>query len=206
VKSMKLLYIEDSSSDVDLTRRALTRAAPEIELTVVTTLNAAEAVLGQPHNFELLLVDLHLPDGSGFEILNYVRDRNLPLSVVILTSAGDQQSAITAIKLGADDYLPKKNGYLERLPDILNTAITRFRNLSSHKSQSLNVLFVEQNQAELKVTMHHLAQNSPHIRLTTVANAEEALTHILYSSLGKVNFDVLLVNYHLPGMDGLESS
>jgi diguanylate cyclase (GGDEF)-like protein/PAS domain S-box-containing protein len=200
---MKLLYIEDSPSDADLTQRALARAAPEIEMQVVTSLNASVALLRQPLNFDILLVDLHLPDGSGFEMLNYVRERNLPLAVIILTSAGDQESAIAALKSGADDYLAKNSDYLEHLPDILKAALARFRNLSGLRNEVLHVLFVEHIQADLDMIKHHLAHKSPHIRLTAVASAEDALTQLPDLSTEPVEFDLLLANYHLPGMDGL---
>ena len=140
---MKLLYIEDSPTDADLTRRALERSAPEIELQVATTLNAGFALLELPLNFDILLIDLHLPDGSGFEVLNYVRERSLPLAMIILTSSGDQESAIAALKAGADDYVGKGSDYLDRLPDTLRTALNRFRDSSVRKNQILHVLFVE---------------------------------------------------------------
>lgn len=200
---MKLLYIEDSPNDADLTRRTLARRAPEIEIQVVATLNTAVALLEQPLNFDVLLVDLHLPDGSGFEMLNYVRERGLPLAVIILTSAGDQESAIAAIKSGADDYLAKNSDYLEHLPDILKAALARFRGLSDLRNEVLHVLFVEHIRTDVEMIRHHLAHKSPHIRLTAVASAEDALAHLPNLSTEPVNFDLLLVDYHLPGMDGL---
>jgi diguanylate cyclase (GGDEF)-like protein/PAS domain S-box-containing protein len=201
---MKLLYIEDSPSDADLTRRTLERSDPEIELQVATTLSAGMALLEQPLNFDILLIDLHLPDGSGFEMLNYVREHSLSLAMIILTSSGDQESAIAALKAGADDYLAKGSDYLDRLPDILRSALARFRDYSERKNQILHVLFVENIQADVDMIKKHLALKSPHILITSAANAEDALEYLPDSANGTVDFDLLLVNYHLPGMDGLD--
>ncbi len=203
---MKLLYIEDSSVDIDLTRRALACLAPEIEMQVATSLSTGLAFLEQPLNFDILLIDLHLPDGSGFEIINYVRERGLPLAMIILTNSGDQQSAIAALKSGADDYVAKRSDYLERLPFILRAAFTRFHELTELRNQVIRVLFVEPIESDLETIDSHLRRYAPHIRLSTVASAEKALGLLPDTATDPANFDLLFVNYHLPGIDGLECS
>jgi DNA-binding NtrC family response regulator len=100
---MRVLYIEDSVSDADLARRALARLAPEIELEVAVTLQDGLACLVEPNRFDLLLSDLSLPDGSGIDALTHVRERALPLAVVILTGSGDQDAAIAALKADANE-------------------------------------------------------------------------------------------------------
>jgi diguanylate cyclase (GGDEF)-like protein/PAS domain S-box-containing protein len=201
---MKLLYIEDSPSDADLARRTLERLAPELALTVAPTVNEGLSLLRQANNFDAVLVDLHLPDGSGFEVLSYIRENTLPLAVIILTGSGDHESAITAIHCGADDYLAKRGDYLDRLPDTLNAAIAHFRDLIELKNQILHVLFIEPILSDQVMIKKHLALHAPRIRLTTMPSAEEALACLPSAPEGSANFDVLFVNYHLPGMDGLE--
>ena len=120
---MRVLYIEDSASDADLARRALARTAPEIELEIVTTLTEGLERLTPSENYDVLLTDLSLPEGSGLEALARVREQRLSTAVVILTGSGDQDSAIAALKASADDYLIKRDDYLERLPRILRNAL-----------------------------------------------------------------------------------
>ncbi len=203
---MRLLYIEDSPSDADLTCRTFARLAPEIEMEVAPTIKLGLSLLEQPLRFDILLIDLHLPDGSGFEILTYVRERSLPIAMILLTSAGDQESAVVALKSGADDYLAKRSDYLERLPDILRAALARFRDLSELRSQVLRVLIIEHIKSDLDMIRNHLALHAPHFRLTSVVNAEEALAKLPDLPTDPVNFDLLLVSYNLPGMDGLAFS
>ncbi len=140
---MRVLYIEDSASDADLTRRKLIQTAPEIQLEVVTTLTEGLKKLALPSAYEVLLADLSLPDGSGLEALARVREQRLPMAVVILTGSGDQESAIAALKASADDYLIKRDDYLERLPHILRSALEHFHIHADRNQPKLRVLYIE---------------------------------------------------------------
>ncbi|MCW5600794.1 EAL domain-containing protein [Nitrosomonas sp.] len=200
---MRVLYIEDSSSDADLTRRILARSAPEIVLEIATTLAQGLALLNKPDAYDLLLTDLSLPDGTGLEALTLVRDRQLPIAVVIFTGYGDQDSAIAALKMGADDYLVKRDNYLEWLPRTLRTALSRFRNKAVHSQRTIRVLQVESNAVDAESIHQHLTHYAPHICLTTVVSPQDALASLPSSAGEDPDFDVLLVEYRLPGMDGL---
>ncbi len=57
--------------------------------------------------FNLVLTDLRLPDGDGIMLLTWLRDQKLSLPVIVMTSYAEVQSAVSAIKLGAFDYLEK---------------------------------------------------------------------------------------------------
>ncbi|AEF99574.1 EAL domain-containing protein [Methylomonas methanica] len=198
--ALKVLYIEDSASDADLTRRALQKTSPYIELDIAVSLAEGMTKLSEAKRYDLLLSDLALPDGNGLDALAYIRDKQLPMPVVILTGSGDQEAAIAALKAGADDYLVKRDGYLRKLPAALELAITRFRENTDRNHRILRVLQVEHNTFDIDLTGRHLAQHAPHIRLTQVSTAQEALRLLD----GAVDFDALLTDYRLPGMDGLE--
>jgi len=58
-------------------------------------------------DFDLLLLDFRLPDMTGFEILERVREKFPEMSVVMMTAYGTVESAVRAMKLGAFDYLTK---------------------------------------------------------------------------------------------------
>ncbi len=203
---MRVLYIEDSEYDADLTRRALTRTAPEIELCVVTCLAEGLRCLDQADRYDVVLTDLSLPGGSGLEVLALIRERRLPVAVVVITGSGDHDSAVAAMRAGADDYLIKQDDYLERLPRTLCDALTRFRSSSpsSRSHQVLQVLCVEHNDFDVDLMLRHLALHAPHIHLTVVADANEALSLLRHRDARAIAFDALLIDYHLPGMDGLE--
>lgn len=202
---MRVLYIEDSETDADLTQLMLARTAPEIELRVVTSLAEGLRCLKQAGEYDVVLTDLTLPGGSGLEVLALVRERRLPIAVVIITGSGDHDSAVAALRAGADDYLIKQDDYLERLPRTLSDALMRFRNNSPSRShQILQVLCVEHNAFDVDLMRRHLALHAPHIHPTVVADAQEALNLLRNRDPEVVVFDAVLIDYHLPGMDGLE--
>jgi two-component system response regulator HydG len=61
----------------------------------------------EKQNFDLLLVDYRLPDGTGLEVLTYLRDRKLTTPVIIMTSFNDVKTAVKSIQMGAIDYITK---------------------------------------------------------------------------------------------------
>jgi len=202
---MRVLYIGDSSSDADLVHRTLERTSPEIELTTVMSLAEGLQYLKKPSHYDVLLIDLNLTDGSGLEILGYVREQRLPLAVVIVTGAGDYDRAIAAFKVCVDGYVIKEDDYLQRLPRLLHGARLRFhtRNTGSYLPL-LRVLYIEQNDFDIDLLHRHLAQHAPHLHLTAVTSAQDALALLPANPDQTADFDIVLIDYCLPGMDGLE--
>nr|HOO91639.1 response regulator [Syntrophales bacterium] len=107
---MKILYVEDNRLDADLTRRELKKSAPEFLVDIVTTQRDAFIALEKKHDYDLVLSDMRLPDGDGLVILTHIRGRGLPMAVVIITGQGDEETAVAALKAGAQDYVIKRDG------------------------------------------------------------------------------------------------
>jgi len=61
----------------------------------------------QKQQFSLVITDVNLPDGSGFELLNLIKQNHPQTVVIIITGYGTIESAVEAIKMGAYDYLTK---------------------------------------------------------------------------------------------------
>ena len=202
---MRVLYVEDNPVDADLTRRRLARRAPDIELEQVASLAESLQRLSAQGRYDLALVDLRLPDGSGLDVLAWIRERRLPLAVVVLTGSGDQDAAIAALQAGADDYLSKGERTLERLPATLRDAWRRFRLAQTRQARPLRVLYAEHNPADIDLTRRHLARYAPHIRLTAVENADRILERLPADPQTPAEFDLLLLDYRLPGLDALET-
>lgn len=200
---MKILYVEDNLQDADLTQRELAKRAPHIWLDIVTTLGEARYRLSETVDFDLILLDLRLPDGSGLELLGEIGVRVLP--VVVLTGSGDEETAVAALKAGAYDYLVKQADYLERLPGLLETAVARYHDQAFRHSRLIRVLYVEHNSADIDLTRRYLTRHAPHIQLDVRYSIEEALQCLPTTAHDLLPFDILLLDYKLPGLNALEA-
>lgn len=203
--TLRVLYVEDNPVDADLTKWELARRSPQVQLEDVPTLSAALQRLSPASpEFDIILSDLSLPDGSGLELLAYVREHDLPLAMVIITGSGDQEAAVSALRAGADDYLVKKGDYVSRLPATLTAALARFRVSRERRGKPLRVLYAEPGAFDADLSLRHFAQHAPHIRLDVVATGAEVLQRLSEAPATSCPYDVALLDYRLPGLDALE--
>jgi CheY-like chemotaxis protein len=201
---MNILYIEDDSSDFDLACHELKRTIADVTITGANTIAEALAALRSGSTYDVVLTDLRLPDGSGLEIVHTIRQQQIHSAVVVLTGQGDEDIAVGAIKAGADDYVAKRSGYYNRLPDIVRTAWARFQAESTRRRGQLRVLYAEHNADEIDQTRRHLAQHAPHIRLHTAGSGATVLAELPASPAEELRYDVLLLEFNLRGVNALD--
>jgi signal transduction histidine kinase len=200
---MHILYVEDDARDSDLARRALTRSMPSWRLDVVSTVGEALDRLPPRGTtpLDVLLTDMRLPDGDGRDLLAYVRSRELPVAVVVITGAGDEEVAVSVLKAGADDYVVKREDYLARLPATLLSAHERFHAATARVQQRLRVLYAEHDVTDIDLTRRHLARHASHVELDVVHSIEQ-----VWARLGGGDVpDILLLDYRLRGTNALEA-
>jgi DNA-binding NtrC family response regulator len=111
--------------------------------------------------------------------------------------------AVSALKGGAEDYITKRQDYLTRLPTLLENTLTRFRATASRYSRALRVLYAEHHPADIDLTIRHMARHAPHVQLEVVNSAAEVL-RCLADPENTDRFDLLLLDYRLPGMNALD--
>lgn len=198
---MRILYVEDNSQDADLARIELGRALPAARLEFARTLAEAWTALEQAPLPDVVVIDLNLPDGLGLELVVRVRERAMPLALVMLTGLGDERSAVAALKAGVDDYLPKRGDYLRRLPAMVESAVATFREGLARLGRPLRVLYAEHFASDADLTRRHFERHSPHIRLEVVDTLDEARRAL---ECPGTKHDVLLMDYRLMGMNALE--
>ncbi len=120
----RILYVEHLPMDIELTLRHIAEAAPHFTVEVVRTCAEALTRLAQPPAYDLVLVDLRMPDQSGLDFVREAKRRRLPLPPFIMVSgAGDEVTATATLKLGAADFITKREGYLNQLPHTMDRAI-----------------------------------------------------------------------------------
>lgn len=201
---MRILLLEDNPLDADLIGRALAEAGLDQGLAVAGTLAQAHALLAGPQAFDLLLADLHLPDGHGLELVLALRAQAKPITVVALTGQGDEAVAMAALRAGADDYLVKHGDPGAMLAATLRAAHARRGAECARRARTLQVLYVESQALDVDLTRRHLERHAPHLHLSAVPDAAAALARLPADAGQPGDIDVVLVDYRLPGDSGLD--
>jgi serine phosphatase RsbU (regulator of sigma subunit) len=139
--AMDVLLVEDDDGDALLVEELVIDAEEAIVLRRARTL--AEAV-PQARVAQCALVDLGLPDASGLEAIEALRDAAPELAVVVLTGLGDRQRGLEAVAAGAQDYLVKGEVDGQVLARAIRYAIER----RQAEADSRRLALAEQRQAE----------------------------------------------------------
>ncbi|MGA2210936.1 MAG: response regulator transcription factor [Acidimicrobiales bacterium] len=113
---MKILVVEDDNAIAEPLSAGLLREGYE----VVRVSTAAAALTAPP--CDLVLLDLGLPDGHGFEVCRELRARS-SVPIIIVTARDDEIDRVAGLELGADDYVVKPFGFRELVARI--RAVTR---------------------------------------------------------------------------------
>ena len=98
----------------------------------------------QQHNFDLVVLDIMLPHGSGLELTKRIRARSLKPAIVLLTALSSDEQRIAGLEAGADDYLTKP--FSPRELALRVEAILRRLRVGEPSSPSFNQLQVSSHQ------------------------------------------------------------
>ncbi|MDO4332878.1 MAG: response regulator transcription factor [Eubacteriales bacterium] len=101
----KLLLLEDDRSLIDGLCYSLGKSGFSVK--AVRTVKEAKAALTEQDAYDLLLLDVTLPDGSGFEVCEWVRKKGNMVPIIFLTAADEETSIIRGLDCGGDDYITK---------------------------------------------------------------------------------------------------
>jgi DNA-binding response OmpR family regulator len=100
----KILLVED---DVSLGETLKERLSKEYDVFWAQSLRAAKETLDHDPNLDLVILDLGLPDGSGFDVAEYIRTQNLHPLFIFLTAQADAEARLKGFELGAEEFIPK---------------------------------------------------------------------------------------------------
>jgi len=117
-RRLSLLLIEDDRADAVLVQELIADSVAEIRVAWAPSMAHAEGVLARERP-DCVLLDLHLPDATGFDGIARIAERDATLPVVVLTGLNDEQFGVSAVASGAQDYLVK--GRVE--PDVLRRTL-----------------------------------------------------------------------------------
>ncbi|MGD0595894.1 MAG: PAS domain S-box protein [Sedimentisphaerales bacterium] len=105
---LKVLLVDDEATDRIPVERILRTCSSPVEFTVESAVRLSEAIKNLTEKqYDVILLDLELPDCSGIEILHQVVKVAPDIPVVVLTELDDEQTGFSALEDGATDYLVK---------------------------------------------------------------------------------------------------
>nr|WP_281167169.1 sigma-54 dependent transcriptional regulator [Proteiniphilum acetatigenes] len=116
MNNRRILIVEDDRSFGAMLQKWFERNG--FSATLCSGMVAAQEALSQTEPYQVVLSDLRLPDGDGIMLLNWLNEMRMSIPVIIMTGYGEIQTAVSAIKLGAFDFLEKPIN-----PDILTKKI-----------------------------------------------------------------------------------
>ena len=104
---MTLLVVDDEETQVELLRTVCASLEyPKVQFLAALTV-AGGLRIANENVIDMVITDLHLPDGSGFDVLSGVKAMNPTIAVVVMTAYADAGEAVNLLKSGAEDYLVK---------------------------------------------------------------------------------------------------
>jgi DNA-binding response OmpR family regulator len=104
---LKILLIEDNEAFAKLVRLALDDSEGKGSVLKRADRISTGLKLLEEEPFDVVLLDLGLPDSNGLDGIQRVQDKGLELPIIVLTGLSDDEVAVRAISLGAQDYLLK---------------------------------------------------------------------------------------------------
>ena len=168
---MKILIVEDHQRLGRFLKQSLTEHHYTVEW--ATSCEQARDVLSEM-NFDVIILDLGLPDGDGLTLLREWRENTFNEPVLILSARDSVQDRIKGLDLGADDYLPK--------PFSIEELLAHIRALLRRQS-SVKLAVLEHNGIKLDLLSHTVHLNGAPIDLT---GREFALLEVFMQSPGRV--------------------
>lgn len=122
---MKILIVEDDQTLAKNLKEVLIKDGFAVD-TAYSKENGLVEI--EVNEYDCVVLDINLPDGSGFDLLSELRQKENQTPIIIVTARGEVEDRIKGLNLGADDYVPK--------PIDSNELIARIRAVIRRNSQS----------------------------------------------------------------------
>ena len=170
---MKVLIIEDNL-DLSLNMQEFLLGEGYICEWSTTCQQAKDKLLG--FQYDCIILDIMLPDGSGLNLLKFIKDKNLKCNVLIVSAKNSLDDKVDGLNLGADDYLTKPfhlSDLNARLKAIFRRNALEGNNTVTFKEIVLNTLSLE---ARINSTVIDLTKKEFDLLLYFLINKNRVLT------------------------------
>jgi two-component system copper resistance phosphate regulon response regulator CusR len=138
----KILIVEDEEKVAIFIRKGLQTQSFDAE--IASTGNEAKSLFDENH-FDLIILDIGLPDISGLEVCEYIRSKNTKIPILMLTALGTVADKLSGFEVGTDDYVVKPFDFMELL-----VRVKALLKRTSQTEQILEILKVADLELDLK--------------------------------------------------------
>ena len=190
---IRLLHVEDSEPDHILALAYLERDGLVVHARRVDTRAAFANALAEP--WDAVLSDYYLPDFTGLEALQMLRDSGLPLPFILVSGQIGEDTAVEAMRNGASDYLLKDN--LSRLAPALENAIAAGEGRRARLAAD----------RELALSRQRLSELAQHLQTSVEAERHSIAREIhddVGGSLTALKFELDWVRRHVRGVNSAD--
>lgn len=130
-----ILLIEDNESILKGLVYSLEQE--RFKVTTAMTIKDSKNLLESNNIYNLIILDIYLPDGSGFDLCKYIKS-NYNIPIIFLTAKDEEQDVVQGFDLGADDYIIKPFRTRE-LISRANNILRRYNNIQTNIITSSNI-------------------------------------------------------------------
>ena len=184
---MNILVVEDDPSVRTLVKAVLEHNGNTVSTEDTVATGEKAAVEG---NFDMIILDLGLPDGDGYELCKHIRDKNVITPVLILSGAQEADVKVKCLRVGADDYLTKPFNTEELIARL--EAIQRRTEASGDQVLSCGELKVDLLKREFMINSEkvQLTNNEFNLLVYCIKNKNKVITQEeLAEKVWDIHFD-----------------
>ena len=213
LEGLSVLIVDDNETNRIVLDKVLTRWG--MNTTLADGAATAAAIIERCKEtgslFDLILLDVCMPVMDGFQLCEHIRRQPelIGSTVMMLSSAGRREDALRCRELGIAGYLTKPIGHKELRATVQSVLATGVQKLAAvkkegarsrrNRSAGLHILLAEDNQVNQRVAKVLLEKQGHSV--SVVKTGVEAIR-----AFETEQFDLILMDVQMPGMDGLEAT
>ena len=137
-ENKKILIVEDELKVATFIKKGLQTQSFDAE--IAADGNEAKKIFGE-NTFDLVILDIGLPDISGLEVCEYIRSKNTKIPILMLTALGSVADKLSGFEVGTDDYVVKPFDFMELLVRV--KALLKRTNEIEQPNETLQVADLE---------------------------------------------------------------